>query len=397
MNEKRALAVTREELHRQVWSQPMRTLASSMGISDVALAKRCKAANVPVPPRGWWARKAAGKPVKVAPLPPLPFAMANYFPAIDRAASHGELAPYAEEQPDDVAPGRPIFRDMAMVSDEIRSAVRPIKVPTALADPHPLVARLLKQDAQRRPSPSISRYFPDSRGPKFATAIQQRRLRILSCVLTELERLGCKASGNTHAGERFSIRIGGHWTYIFFGVEGGPTASYFHNDRRSYKTPDREQLRFDLVEHDDRTPPKRVWREDKTPFEKQVTEIVRDLLIQVEEDARKWALLRHKWACEDRERKIREAKLAAEKAEADRIAREKAAAAARVEALLSGADALELAARIRRYVFAVRAAHGEKGELASTEALERWAVWALAQADAIDPVASGRFATDMGS
>jgi hypothetical protein len=44
--------MTREELHQQVWSQPMRTLAKSIGISDVALAKRCKAANVPVPPRG---------------------------------------------------------------------------------------------------------------------------------------------------------------------------------------------------------------------------------------------------------------------------------------------------------------------------------------------------------
>lgn len=79
-----ALQMTREELHAQVWSQPMRTLAKSMGISDVALAKRCRAADVPVPPRGWWARKAAGKRVKVEPLPPLPFALANYFPARER-------------------------------------------------------------------------------------------------------------------------------------------------------------------------------------------------------------------------------------------------------------------------------------------------------------------------
>lgn len=89
-------SMTREELHELVWSQPMRTLAASMGISDVALAKRCRAANVPVPPRGWWARKDAGKPVKIEPLPPLPFAMANYFPALDRASMPDNVADLAE-------------------------------------------------------------------------------------------------------------------------------------------------------------------------------------------------------------------------------------------------------------------------------------------------------------
>lgn len=38
------MSMTREELHEQVWSQPMRTLAASIGISDVALARRCKTA-----------------------------------------------------------------------------------------------------------------------------------------------------------------------------------------------------------------------------------------------------------------------------------------------------------------------------------------------------------------
>jgi hypothetical protein len=284
---------------------------------------------------------------------------------------------------------------MAAVSDEIRSAVKPIKVPAALTSPHPIVARLLKQDAQRKPSPSASQYFSDRNGPKFVKPIQQRRLRILSSILTELDRLGCKASGNTHAGERFSINVGGHWTYIFFGVEGGPSGSYFYSDRRSHGNPDRERLRFDLVEHGDRTPPKRTWREDKQPLEQQATAIVRGLLLQVEEDGRKWAQMQHKWACEDRERKIKEARLAAEQAEASWIAREKAAAAARLQALLGGADALEQAVRIRRYVSAVRAACGETSEPVSTDSLDRWAKWALAEADAIDPVGSGRFLLDM--
>ncbi|MGH6910437.1 MAG: hypothetical protein ACREEG_09645, partial [Phenylobacterium sp.] len=176
---------------------------------------------------------------------------------------------------------------------------------------------------------------------------------------------------------------------------GGPATSYFHRDRGSYRQSDRERLRFDFVEHDERTPPKRIWREDERPLEQQATEIVCGLLLQAEEDTRKWALMHHKWTCEDHERKIREARLAAEKAEADRVAREKAAAAARIEALVGGAEALERAAQIRRYVTAVRAAHCETSEPVSPDVLDRWASWALAQADAIDPVASRRFVADL--
>src|SRR5262245_50789361 len=48
---------SRKELYDLVWSQPMRTLAMGVGISDVALAKHCKKLNVPVPSRGYWARR----------------------------------------------------------------------------------------------------------------------------------------------------------------------------------------------------------------------------------------------------------------------------------------------------------------------------------------------------
>ncbi len=39
----------REELHKLVWAEPMQTVAKSIGISDVALAKQCRRASVPVP------------------------------------------------------------------------------------------------------------------------------------------------------------------------------------------------------------------------------------------------------------------------------------------------------------------------------------------------------------
>ena len=67
----RASSYNREELYEKVWNAPMTTVANEYGISDVALGKTCKRLNVPVPGRGYWAKKAAGQPVRVRPSLPL--------------------------------------------------------------------------------------------------------------------------------------------------------------------------------------------------------------------------------------------------------------------------------------------------------------------------------------
>ena len=59
----------REVLYDEVWQQPVTKVAARYGVSDVMLHKVCKEMNIPVPPRGYWARKAAGQPVQQAPLP----------------------------------------------------------------------------------------------------------------------------------------------------------------------------------------------------------------------------------------------------------------------------------------------------------------------------------------
>ena len=60
----------REELYEKVWQRPVQRLAKEFGISDVGLAKVCRKLFVPLPGRGYWARKAAGQ--KVGPRPALP-------------------------------------------------------------------------------------------------------------------------------------------------------------------------------------------------------------------------------------------------------------------------------------------------------------------------------------
>jgi len=64
-----SVAVEREALYWQVWSIPGARLALLYGISDVGLAKACKRYDIPRPPRGYWARLAAGQQVPKTPLP----------------------------------------------------------------------------------------------------------------------------------------------------------------------------------------------------------------------------------------------------------------------------------------------------------------------------------------
>ena len=63
------LTFSRQELFDLVWSEPTRTIAKRLGISDVGLAKACRRADLLLPPRGHWAKLAAGKSVKKPPLP----------------------------------------------------------------------------------------------------------------------------------------------------------------------------------------------------------------------------------------------------------------------------------------------------------------------------------------
>lgn len=60
------IQLTREELFNQVWERPMTKVAADYGISDIALKKICDKHRIPVPGRGYWAKKAAGKKVERA-------------------------------------------------------------------------------------------------------------------------------------------------------------------------------------------------------------------------------------------------------------------------------------------------------------------------------------------
>ena len=180
--------------------------------------------------------------------------------------------------------------------------------------------------------------------------------------------------------------------YILFAVEGQKFGDPFFRGR-GHSRQEGERLRFDITTHSpEHDPPTRTWRDDKVPLEGQATEIVRSLFLKAEEDARDSAVRQHRYQIEARAARIRDVKLAAERAERERIARREANARERIQSLIDGADALEKAERIRRFVAAVqhKLAALSGGEEAA--ALADWSAWALAQADTIDPVRQSAFA-----
>lgn len=64
------MEILREELYRRVWEQPVAALAKEFDISDVGLAKACRANAIPLPPRGYWMKLQHGKAVSKPALPP---------------------------------------------------------------------------------------------------------------------------------------------------------------------------------------------------------------------------------------------------------------------------------------------------------------------------------------
>lgn len=58
----------REKLYEEIWREPVTTVAKRYGVSDVALHKACKRLNVPMPPRGYWAKVQAGQTLEKTPL-----------------------------------------------------------------------------------------------------------------------------------------------------------------------------------------------------------------------------------------------------------------------------------------------------------------------------------------
>jgi hypothetical protein len=61
MTDTESVTFTREQLYELVWQKPIARLAEEYSISDVGLAKICTRSGIPTPPRGYWALLEVGR------------------------------------------------------------------------------------------------------------------------------------------------------------------------------------------------------------------------------------------------------------------------------------------------------------------------------------------------
>jgi AcrR family transcriptional regulator len=77
MPARRNTELSRKDLYRRVWSEPLRVVAAELGLTGSALAKICDRLLVPYPRRGYWVKFNAGKTSARVPLPAAPEANAR--------------------------------------------------------------------------------------------------------------------------------------------------------------------------------------------------------------------------------------------------------------------------------------------------------------------------------
>ncbi len=350
--------MTRSELHKLVWSRPLRDIAKDFGISDVGLAKLCVRHNIPRPPQGHWARLRAGHDVKVTPLP------AGDERPIEIAPR--ALRPDAQlEQHEDVDPGVLAFLNAA------RTAKNP-RVPAKVRRFH----RLLADDTFK-----ASGWGRNSFHINVSAKTKPRLRRFTHVLFSTLEELGAEVR---------PARCDQHLGFVDVIVAGIPVAVRVRERLKEHRVRETEgywagrdrveQLPTGLLEvvlkgpYNPR-PPRRHWRDrEKKKLEAMLGEVIEGIGLA--------AAAESIWMAQ------RQREAAAREVEAER--RRRLARRAEIEHALEDdldrrARALEVADRLRGFLEDERTQEiGSRPEPWPT-----WLRWARARVDVLEEQALG--------
>lgn len=359
---------TRQQLYDLVWSEPKSQLSKRLGISDVGLSKVCKKGNIPTPGLGYWAKLDAGKNVIRPPLPPRAFGSHDMVSFSGMSGVEGE-APSTQDEADE----EPYFEDMAVIEQKVRDMVGKVGQPRNINNPHRLIARMLEKDEERRKKLETVRFPSIFDGPLFDSNHERRRLRFLNALALALAKHDCSLSLNGNEGREGSAHIGNQ--HVSFKLDfTGP----LYGKERRYSKPVQEKgpykLRMQMEKGWTKGPPITWEDKDDASLENQITEIVVSLIVAGEQQMRD-GIAWHKEA--DRQYAIH--------LEEQKKAKEAAAEKERIEALLAGAAAWRQASDIRGFVTAMRGNDESDNITVDGKPLDEWCVWALSQADKIDP------------
>lgn len=371
---------SRRELYDRVWKEPMTKVAKEFGLSDRGLAKICERNGIPVPPRGYWAKKGAGKR---APRPPL--LEIDGDRRVETIGVNRYRPPFQPSNADETVPTTPKPKPYKEMMEDVLKELKPLNVPATLRNPHSLIARWLEADRRDRELwDHVGRHgyrSPDT------PPMEKCRLRVLSALFKALEAHGFTAEQGTYRRDLW-VRIG--QDKVLLSVEE-------RIRQRRYKLSDKEKA-------ERRT--SQVWTQTREPTGELVLKIKSATPDGVpgewhdEDDAKLEtklhvavaafiATVAYAGACRERE---------AERAHQrylDEMERRKQeelrqAEVARKKVLRIHAKSWRMAADLRAYIAAIEDAARNGDVNAPEEETVQWLEWAKTHADELDPLTNGQ-------
>lgn len=379
--EKTEKPVDRETLYNEVWTDPVIVVAPRYGLSDVGLAKICRALSIPLPSRGYWAKVKAGRIMSRVPLPKL---------KQQRQVATGPVK---------LPPEKAAVREAARTSAaKIRKETPPLPLPEEVSSSsplHPLVRATSKRLRQRDGWPENAQLRTAPKEVLNLSVTREsidRALDIVDALLKELIKRG------------FDIEIDGErGVTLLKWVETGTTLEFalteYIRRTRHERTPAEEQAQkrywdrsrwdnsasFPHVPMYDYTPtgtltiqvgrwPSRTWKDTpRTQLQNRLGEVVGGTVGLAQET--------HAKELEEARRK-EEHRRAVERCEF--LTKRRADEVERFKHLEASATDWERAARLRAYANALEEQAKATGQVPAK--LCDWLAWAHAKADWLDPL-----------
>ena len=369
-----ATKFTRQALYDLLWSKPKIVAATELGLSDVGLGKICREANIPIPPRGYWARIAAGqKPARI------PFPVRG-LGQTDEVMIGREVWTGREERITELPPPPTFSESLTEVTQRAQKLLGKVTVAKTLANPHPLIAKLLADDEQQRQA-LIDRPYAWKK-PRFDEPLARRRLKIFNAVFLMLSKAGFKPSLRGEEAEESSVTVG--TINVSFKLTQIEQRSRMVKGKTTPPKP-RLQLEISNWAKNNEFPPNLWCDTEETPLESHLPEIAASLLVAGEMLYRGQAIWRHNHLVErkaEQDEKIRQAEeKAAREAEAARLADQQR----RRDALLAAADNRQKASILRALV----AEAEQQPEVVAAAGFQAWRSWVLEEATQLDPLSGG--------
>ncbi len=174
----------------------MTALAQEFGISDRGLAKVCSRHRIPVPPRGYWAKVAAGEQPKVPP----------FLELRDRSLDRVSIRGATSALPDSVAE----LARKRKAEREVRAATikaTPESPMPLMENPHASVAQTVKFLRTRKPDKEgvLSATAPGQCGVIVGAASAERACFFLDALARTLDEVGLSLTAD---GEKMSVQKG---------------------------------------------------------------------------------------------------------------------------------------------------------------------------------------------